>query len=74
MDKSLDHAKFLIRNYLTNIVYYVIMKNRTKKTCLKNAPLLRNLAFFIVAGIETRRTRYIRRHFGLRSVDDEIDI
>ena len=50
MDKSLDHAKFLIRNYLTNIVYYVIMKNRTKKTCLKNAPLLRNLAL-IVAGI-----------------------
>ena len=59
MNKSLNHAKILIRNHLTNIVHYVIM-NKLSQSHMPKTQLLLNLSLS-VGGTKTHCTSYFRR-------------
>ena len=56
MDKRSNHTKILIRSYLTNVMYYVIMKNDKKNQVPKKRTVVENLGGLMVAGIETSCT------------------
>ena len=69
-ETHLNHAEISIRNHLTNVMYHIIMNNFTKN----QIPKTLQYRYLIVANIETHYKRFIRRHFGLRNVDNEMDI
>ena len=69
--KRLNRAEILIRNYFSYL-HSVSSYTGTKTSFSQNARSSSILGF-IVAGINTRRTRFIRRRFGLENVENETD-